>query len=57
MTVQTVKTQKEAHGGHCATCEMIFDISSCPFWHWSKSVAMHRSSTGHKVELFQVVAK
>lgn len=55
MTVETVKTQGQAHGAHCATCEQVFDITSCPFWHWSKSMWMHRQGTGHKVTMFRLV--
>lgn len=55
MTIKTVKTQKEAHGAECQDCGTIFNISTEPYWHWSKSVWMHRSGTGHKVTLYQIV--
>lgn len=53
---QFTSRMAEAHGAFCATCQQIFDVTSCPFWHWSKSVAMHREATGHKVEMYKVVA-
>lgn len=57
METTTARTVKEAHGAYCAICNQVFDISSCPFWHWSKSVWMHRSGTGHKVDMFKLVVK
>jgi len=54
MEITKVRTVKEAHGGLCETCQMAFNISTCPYWHWSKSVAMHRDGTGHKVELYRI---
>jgi hypothetical protein len=56
MKTTTVRTQQEAHGAHCATCDTYFNISTSPYWHWSKSVWMHRSGTGHKVTLYAIVA-
>jgi Fe2+ or Zn2+ uptake regulation protein len=56
MTVETTKRTSEAHGAYCATCDQTFDVTTCPFWHWSKSVWMHRSGTGHKVTLYAIVA-
>jgi hypothetical protein len=56
MKTTTVRTQREAHGAHCATCDTYFNISTSPYWHWSKSVWMHRSGTGHKVTLYAIVA-
>lgn len=56
MTVETTTRQSEAHGAHCATCDQDFNVTTSPFWHWSKSVAMHRSGTGHKVTLYRLVA-
>lgn len=54
-TTKTTRTS-EAHGAHCATCNQVFNISTSPYWHWSKSVAMHKSGTGHKVELYRIAA-
>jgi hypothetical protein len=56
MTVETVKRQSEAHGGHCTECAVVFNVSTCPYWHWSKSVAMHRSGTGHHVTLYRIAS-
>lgn len=57
MNTTTVRTVKEAHGAHCATCDQDFNITTCPFWHWSKSAHMHGGGTGHKVEMYRIVAK
>ena len=57
MTVEKVTTQRDAQGGHCATCDAYYNISTVPYWHWSKSVVMHRSGTGHKVTLYRIVGR
>jgi hypothetical protein len=57
MTIQVTTRQSEAHGGHCATCNQFFSVDTSPYWHWSKSVAMHRGGTGHKVTLYQIVSR
>lgn len=51
-TIETTR-QSEAHGGYCATCDQDFNVTTCPFWHWVKSVWMHRQGTGHKVTLYR----
>lgn len=55
MTTAKAKTIREAHGAYCDTCDQVFNVSTCPFWHWSKSKAMHESGTGHKVDMFKWV--
>lgn len=57
MNTTTARTIKEAHGAYCATCDHTFTVATCQYWHWSKSVWMHRNGTGHKVEMFRIVAK
>jgi hypothetical protein len=57
METTTARTVKEAHGAYCATCNQVFNISTEPYWHWTKSVWMHRSGTGHKVEMYKLVVK
>lgn len=54
MNVQKVRTVKAAHGGHCLDCGADFNVTTCPYWHWSKSVAMHRSGSGHRVALYRI---
>jgi len=54
MTTQTVSRQSEAHGAYCATCSQDFNVSTCPYWHWSKSAALHRGGTGHKVTMYRI---
>lgn len=39
-------------GAFCATCQQVFDDSTCPFWHWTKAQTMHERGTGHKVVRF-----
>ena len=56
MTIERVTRQSDAQGGYCESCDQVFNITTCPYWHWSKSVAMHRSGTGHTVELYAIVA-
>lgn len=55
MTVEKVKTQRDAHGAMCQDCDAVFNISTEPYWHWSKSVWMHKGGTGHKVDLYRIV--
>ncbi len=55
MTTEKTPRQSEAHGGHCATCDQYFNVSTSPYWAWIKSVAMHRAGTGHKVEFYRIV--
>ena len=55
MTLERVKRQRDAHGARCLECESIFMVDTSPYWHWSKSAAMHRGGTGHRVELFRLV--
>jgi hypothetical protein len=57
METTNARTVKEAHGAYCATCDQVFNVATCPYWHWSKSKAMHEYGTGHKVQMFKVVAK
>lgn len=52
--IREVKRQREAHGGFCETCQTAYNVTSCPYWHWSKSVWMHQQGTGHKVILYQL---
>jgi hypothetical protein len=54
MNTTTVTRQSEAHGAHCAVCGVVFNVSTNPYWHWSKSAAMHRSGTGHVVTLYRI---
>ena len=51
--VVEVKNAKDAHGGFCEVCEQFFDVSTNPYWHWTKSVWMHRQGTGHAVALYR----
>ena len=44
---------RDAIGAHCATCDQTFDVTTCPYWHWSKSVWMHKQGTGHKVTMYR----
>jgi len=56
---RTVKVtrQSEAHGAACRDCGAVFAADTCPYWHWSKSVALHRyGAPAHRVELFRVAA-
>lgn len=53
MEITRAARVKDAHGAYCATCHQVFDLASCQYWHWSKSAAMHRSGTGHTVEMFR----
>lgn len=53
MTTTKCTKVSEAHGAYCATCDHVFDVSTVPYWHWSKSAAMHRDGTGHKVEMYR----
>lgn len=57
METTTATTQRDAHGAYCATCDQVFDVSTSPYWHWSKSMAMHRSGTGHKVTMYRCTGK
>jgi hypothetical protein len=52
---ETVKRQRDAHGAACEDCAAVFNVTTCPYWHWSKSVWMHRQS-GHRVSLYRIVA-
>lgn len=54
-TITFSTKQSEAHGAYCATCDQTFNVSTSPFWSWTKSVAMHRNGTGHKVDLYRIV--
>lgn len=56
MTIQRVTRQRDAQGAYCETCDVAFNITTCPYWHWSKSMHMHRDGTGHRVELYAIVA-
>lgn len=51
-----VKRQKDALGAACQDCPAIFNITTCPYWHWSKSLWMHKQS-GHKLVLYTLVAE
>jgi len=55
MTVESVSRQSDAQGAHCGTCDQVFNITTCPYWHWSKSKAMHESGTGHRVTMYRIV--
>jgi hypothetical protein len=55
MTTETVKLLRDAQGGHCATCNSVYNVTTCPYWAWNKSVAMHRDGTGHVVTLYRIV--
>jgi hypothetical protein len=55
-TAEIVHRVMDAQGGHCATCDTTFNITTSPYWSWTKSVAMHRDGTGHKVDLYRLVA-
>lgn len=46
-----VKRKRDAIGAICRDCGAVFDVTSCPYWHWSKSMAMH-SQSGHVVRYF-----
>lgn len=52
MTTETVRTVRDAHGAYCPTCDTVLHS---PFWHFSKSKALHESGSGHKVVLFRIV--
>lgn len=54
METTTVRTVKEAHGAICTECSMVFNITTCPYWHWTKSVWMHRTGCGHKVSYYRI---
>lgn len=45
----------DAQGAVCLTCEQVFDISTCPYWHWSKSRAIHQRGTGHVVTPYTIL--
>lgn len=53
-TVETVKRQADAHGAYCEACQQAFNITTSPYWHWSKSAAMHRDGTGHRTVLYRL---
>ena len=53
--VERVTRLSDAHGAVCETCAAMFNVTTCPYWHWSKSVYMHRKGTGHKVTLYRIV--
>lgn len=54
MTVERVKRQKDAQGAACTDCPAVFNISTSPYWHWSKSLHMHFEGTGHKLVLYRI---
>lgn len=54
MTLTKITRQRDAHGAYCGQCDQAFNITTSPYWHWSKSAAMHRDGTGHKVELYRM---
>jgi hypothetical protein len=43
------KTLKDSNAAACLDCGMTFSLSENPWWHYSKSKAMHEHGTGHKV--------
>lgn len=54
MVIERVTRQRDAQGGVCHECEQVFNITTSPYWHWSKSAGMHQGGTGHKVELYRI---
>lgn len=55
MQTEKVQRQKDARGAICRDCGIVFNISTCPYWHWSKSMNMHADGTGHKLDLYRIV--
>ena len=55
MTVERVSRQRDAQGAACADCGAVYNISTSPYWHWSRSMHMHRSGTGHRVDMYRIV--
>ena len=56
MTIERVTRQQDAQGAHCIDCDAVYNITTSPYWHWSKSMHMHRDGSGHKVEMYRIVA-
>lgn len=54
MMVEKVKRQRDAHGAMCRDCDAVFNVSTVPYWHWSKSVWLHQQS-GHRLDLYRIV--
>lgn len=52
--VEKVTRVKDAHGAHCVECGVTFDVTTCPYWHWSRSAWMHEQGTGHRPVLFRI---
>lgn len=55
MVIEKVRRQSDAQGAHCDQCQQVFNITTSPYWHWSKSAAMHRDGTGHKIDMYRIV--
>jgi hypothetical protein len=55
LQVRPVKRVRDAQGGACQDCPAVFNVGTCPYWSWTKSVWMHRQS-GHRVGLYTVEA-
>ena len=57
MITEKVERLADAQGAICRDCGMVFNITTSPFWHWSKSIAMHRNGSKHKVEYYRLVPR
>lgn len=55
MRVEKVRRQKDAQGAMCEDCPAVFNISTSPYWHWSKSLHMHRQGSGHSLVLYRMI--